>query len=183
MLLAVMHHPAMLIYLNNAQSVGPDSPAGQRTPSRPEREPRPRMHGAAHGQPGGRLHPGGRDQLRQDADRLVDRPALRPARLPLPPVHPRAGHPGHHGPPLSARRGGRRRGAAVPRQSPVDAPLPRHQAGAAFRRRRPAARRGAPYRGCVARHRRQSGCRGGVADHAGRRLAARAPSCATRRIT
>ena len=30
MLLAVMHHPAMLIYLNNAQSVGPDSVAGQR---------------------------------------------------------------------------------------------------------------------------------------------------------
>jgi len=31
MLMAVMHHPAMLIYLNNAQSVGPDSPAGQRS--------------------------------------------------------------------------------------------------------------------------------------------------------
>ncbi|HEY1932890.1 MAG TPA: DUF1800 domain-containing protein [Acetobacteraceae bacterium] len=31
MLMAVMHHPAMLIYLNNAGSVGPDSPAGQRT--------------------------------------------------------------------------------------------------------------------------------------------------------
>jgi uncharacterized protein (DUF1800 family) len=31
MLLAVMHHPAMLIYLNNAQSVGPDSPAGERS--------------------------------------------------------------------------------------------------------------------------------------------------------
>ena len=30
MLLAVMHHPAMLIYLNNAGSVGPDSVAGQR---------------------------------------------------------------------------------------------------------------------------------------------------------
>jgi uncharacterized protein (DUF1800 family) len=31
MLLAVMRHPAMLIYLNNAGSVGPDSPAGRRT--------------------------------------------------------------------------------------------------------------------------------------------------------
>jgi len=30
MLLAVMHHPAMLLYLNNAGSVGPDSPAGKR---------------------------------------------------------------------------------------------------------------------------------------------------------
>jgi uncharacterized protein (DUF1800 family) len=30
MLLAVMRHPAMLLYLDNAGSVGPDSPAGQR---------------------------------------------------------------------------------------------------------------------------------------------------------
>jgi uncharacterized protein (DUF1800 family) len=30
MLQAVMHHPAMLLYLQNAESVGPDSPAGQR---------------------------------------------------------------------------------------------------------------------------------------------------------
>ena len=30
MLVAVMHHPAMLLYLDNAQSVGPDSPAGAR---------------------------------------------------------------------------------------------------------------------------------------------------------
>ncbi len=31
MLLAVMRHPAMLIYLNNAQSIGPGSPAGERS--------------------------------------------------------------------------------------------------------------------------------------------------------
>ena len=31
MLLAVVRHPAMLIYLNNAASAGPDSPGGQRT--------------------------------------------------------------------------------------------------------------------------------------------------------
>lgn len=31
MLLAVASHPAMLIYLNNNASIGPDSPAGQRT--------------------------------------------------------------------------------------------------------------------------------------------------------
>ena len=31
MLMAVMHHPAMLIYLNNARSVGPDSMAGERS--------------------------------------------------------------------------------------------------------------------------------------------------------
>ncbi len=31
MLVAVMRHPAMLLYLDNAQSVGPDSAAGQRS--------------------------------------------------------------------------------------------------------------------------------------------------------
>jgi uncharacterized protein (DUF1800 family) len=31
MVQAVMHHPAMLLYLQNAESVGPDSPAGQRS--------------------------------------------------------------------------------------------------------------------------------------------------------
>lgn len=31
MLTAVMHHPAMLLYLQNAESVGPDSPAGRRS--------------------------------------------------------------------------------------------------------------------------------------------------------
>jgi uncharacterized protein (DUF1800 family) len=31
MVLAVMHHPAMLMYLDNQGSVGPDSPAGQRS--------------------------------------------------------------------------------------------------------------------------------------------------------
>src|SRR6185312_3213355 len=31
MLLAVASHPAMLVYLNNNASIGPDSPAGQRT--------------------------------------------------------------------------------------------------------------------------------------------------------
>ena len=30
MLVAVMHHPGMLLYLDNAQSIGPDSPAGTR---------------------------------------------------------------------------------------------------------------------------------------------------------
>ena len=31
MLLAVMRHPAMLMYLDNGQSIGPDSPVGQKT--------------------------------------------------------------------------------------------------------------------------------------------------------
>ncbi|WP_226896108.1 DUF1800 family protein [Polymorphobacter sp. PAMC 29334] len=34
MMLAVEHHPAMLIYLNQVQSIGPDSPAAARNPDR-----------------------------------------------------------------------------------------------------------------------------------------------------
>ena len=48
MLLAVMRHPAMLLYLDNAGSAGPNSPAGQRQQPRPEREPGPRMPRTAH---------------------------------------------------------------------------------------------------------------------------------------
>ena len=54
MLVASSSHPAMLLYLDQAQSVGPDSHGGRPTCSRggksrrPEREPRPRDHGAAH---------------------------------------------------------------------------------------------------------------------------------------
>ena len=56
MLLAVMRHPAMLLYLNNAGSVGPHSQAGLRRHRRAERESRPRIARTAHGEPGRRLH-------------------------------------------------------------------------------------------------------------------------------
>jgi uncharacterized protein (DUF1800 family) len=39
MVLASARHPAMLIYLDNAQSVGPDSPAARRLARRTQREP------------------------------------------------------------------------------------------------------------------------------------------------
>jgi hypothetical protein len=48
----------------------PDSPAGRRG-QRPERKPRPRVHGAAHGHPGRRLQPGGRDLAGAHPHRLV----------------------------------------------------------------------------------------------------------------
>ena len=82
MLQAVETHPAMLIYLDNARSIGPDSIAGQRQKrglnenlAREilELHTRRRAH---------RLHPGGRDALRQrdhrlDGDRLPPGPGAR----------------------------------------------------------------------------------------------------------
>ena len=172
MLLAVMRHPAMLLYLDNVASAGPNSPAGQRGKRRAEREPGAGMPRTAHGQPGCRIHPGGRDELRARADRLVDRPAGRSARLPLPPHHARAWRADRHGPALSAGRGRRRGRAALSGGPSRDASLPGRQAGPAFRRRRSAGRRGAPHCRRAARHRRRSGCGGRHTHHAGGGVAA-----------
>ena len=77
LLLAVAHSPAMLFYLDNAESVAPgseppearrrlrfgyDAAAGQRQPApdRHQRELRPRAARAAHARRGRRLHPGRR---------------------------------------------------------------------------------------------------------------------------
>ncbi len=58
MLVAVMHHPAMLLYLDNAQSIGPDSPAGARQ-RRGLNENLARECLELHTvSPAGRLHPG-----------------------------------------------------------------------------------------------------------------------------
>ena len=70
MLFAATRHPAMLAYLNNNVSVGPDSPARQAQQARPQREPRARDHGAAHHRRRRRLHPGRRDRACQDPHRL-----------------------------------------------------------------------------------------------------------------
>ena len=109
---------------------------------------------------------------------------LRPARLPLPPVHARAGRARSSW--ATASRPARKVASPLLRflaNHPATHRFLATQAGAAFRRRRPAAGCGAPYRGRAARHRRQSWRRGRIADHAGRRLAAGRASCATRRIT
>ena len=82
MLLAVETHPAMLLYLDNHLSVGPDSPARARA-SAAQAERRmginenlaPRDPGAAHPGRRRRLHPGRRHRLRQGDHRLVDRRA------------------------------------------------------------------------------------------------------------
>ena len=91
MLLAVEQHPAMLVYLDQAQSIGPNSRAGQfaqraaASAARPQRESRARDHGAAHARRAQRLQPGRRHRVRPRADRLDRRrdrrgPAARHAR-------------------------------------------------------------------------------------------------------
>ena len=84
MLLAVMRHPAMLLYLNNVGLHRSEQPSGPPPRPRIERKSGARMHGAAHDQSGRRLHTGGRHGLRQHPDRLVDRARPGPARVSLP---------------------------------------------------------------------------------------------------
>ena len=110
MLLAVMRHSAMLMYLDNAGSVGwqPCRPA---QPSWTQREPGERVPEIAHGEPCRRLNPSGCHQLRQAADRLVGRSGGGSARLPLPANGLRARSAAVHGPGVSRRRG--RRDAAL----------------------------------------------------------------------
>ena len=85
---AVAHSPAMLVYLDNAQSIGPHSLAAQRAEIAAARQPdkeerargterklRARTDGVAHAGREWRLHAGRRDRSGARADRLDDRPA------------------------------------------------------------------------------------------------------------
>ena len=91
MVLAVMRHPAMLLYLDNAGSVGPDSPVGQRT-HRGLNENLARECMELHTvSPAAGLHAGRCDGFRANPDRLVHRSESRPARLPVPAARARAG--------------------------------------------------------------------------------------------
>ena len=64
MLKAVEQHPAMLFFLDNQQSLGPDSARRHQPPARPERKSRARDHGAAYARRERRLHPGRRHLAR-----------------------------------------------------------------------------------------------------------------------
>ena len=75
MLQAVETHPAMLIYLDNARSIGPDFDRRAAAAARPQREPRARDSGAAYARRALGLHPGRRDALRQ-RDHRLDRDRL-----------------------------------------------------------------------------------------------------------
>ncbi len=75
MLLAVETHPAMLLYLDNARSIGPDSPAGRDRRQGSQREPRARDPRAAYARRAHRLQPGRRDPVRRCHHRLEHRAA------------------------------------------------------------------------------------------------------------
>lgn len=87
MLLAVMHHPRDAAVPRQRLLGGAEQPGGQEWQAGAERESGAGMPRTAHREPRRRINPGGRDELRARADRLVDRPA----RLPVPPVRARAG--------------------------------------------------------------------------------------------
>ena len=80
MLKAVEQHPAMLFFLDNQQSIGPDSKAGAEPQARPQRKPRPRDHGAAHARRRRRLWPGRCHRAGGDHHRLDLCRPRRPAR-------------------------------------------------------------------------------------------------------
>ena len=82
MVLASAKHPAMLVYLDNFQSIGPNSRGAQAAPdgaggqqARAERELRARAARAAHAGRRWRLHAAGRAGAREDPHRL-DRDGL-----------------------------------------------------------------------------------------------------------
>ena len=86
MVLASAKHPAMLVYLDNFQSIGPNSRGARRGrgPSGLERKLRARAAGAPHARRQRRLHAAGcagarKDSHRMDGQRAAERRA-RPAR-------------------------------------------------------------------------------------------------------
>ena len=87
---ATAKSPAMLFYLDNWQSVGPNAPQarGNEGRARPERKLRPRTAGTAHARRGRRLHAEGRHRSRALLHRL-DHPAAARRRVRLQPARAR----------------------------------------------------------------------------------------------
>ena len=86
---ATAKSPAMLFYLDNWQSVGPDTPqAARRAKKRPraERKLRPRAAGTAHARRGRRLHAEGRHRSGALLHRLDHRPAAARRRVRVQPT-------------------------------------------------------------------------------------------------
>ena len=75
MLLAVETHPAMLLYLDNARSIGPEFVCWRPTRQGHQRKPRARDNGTAYARGPQWLHPGRRHQFRQGDFRLDHRAA------------------------------------------------------------------------------------------------------------
>ena len=147
MLLAVESHPAMLIYLDNARSIGPELARRPAAEARPQRKSRPRDPRAAYARRAQRLHPGGRHPVRQ-CDHGLDPGGHAPGsgarrRVRVQCAHAPAGRADGDRQELSRHRGGAgpcraRRARASSRHREAR----RHQARAPFRRRRAAARAG-----------------------------------------
>ena len=68
---ASMKHPAMIAYLDNADSIGPNSPTGKSWGVGFNENLAREIDGAAHDRQRRRLYRGRRHRLRQDPDRLV----------------------------------------------------------------------------------------------------------------
>ena len=156
LLVATAKSPAMLFYLDNWQSVGPDAPQARRAAeegrARPERELRPRTAGAAHARRGRRLHAEGRDRSGALLHRL-DHPAIRSAAASscsTPRMHDN-GEKTVLGVTIPAGGGieRRREGARYRGASPLHRALHLAEAGAALRGRRSAAGAGGPHGGDV----------------------------------
>ena len=145
MLLAVMRHPAMLLYLDNAGSVGPNSPVGLRSgKGLNENLARECLELHTVSPASGYTQADVTSFARVITGWSVANGETEPAGFRFRPDDPRAGRADRARPHGAGRRG---RGAS--RRSPSWPPIrrlppPGDQAGAAFRGRHPAARRGAP---------------------------------------
>ena len=144
MLKAVEQHPAMLFFLDNQQSLGPDSRAGQKPQPRPERKSRPRDHGAAYARRRRRLFAGRRDVAGAHHHRLdlcgTAGPARRARHLRVQRQCASARRAAGDGQDLRGQRRGAGRGGAGGYRAPsVDREIHRHQIRAPLRGRRSAA--------------------------------------------
>ena len=147
-----MRHPAMLLYLDNAGSAGPHSMAGRRRHAGLNENLAAGIARAAHGEPGRRLHPGRRDELRRDPHRLVLARDDDGAGFMFRPALHEPGGKTLMGRSFPEGEEGGLAGARLPRRPSGHAPPSRDQAGAAFRRGRSAAGRRRADRGRAARH-------------------------------
>ncbi len=167
---AVAHSPAMLIYLDNAQSVGPDSLGAERAKMamarRPNAKQQPpeglnenyasRADGVAHAGRERRIHAGGRDPGGARADGLDGGSATDGRRVPVQPQPPRAGHEEGDGrKDQGRRRDGGPRAAAHAGHAAGDGAVHLAQAGDSVCERRSAAGAGGPHGQSVPGERRR----------------------------
>ena len=177
MVLASAKHPAMLVYLDNFQSIGPNSPGARRGRgrARAERELRARAAGAPHARRQRRLHAAGRAGAGKDPHRMDGRRAPERRSRPSRSASTRQAEIGFafqeplHEPGARTVLGvqysdaGVEQGERVIRdlcRHPSTATIRRDEARHALRRRRPAGRCCRPHRPRLPHDRRRPSCRG-----------------------